>query len=75
MIKILCIDNDYDNAVKDNLTKHYYVAVEKILYISVPDNDTSIRGCEIKLVTGEILICVEKKDNVFEKLMLVWSKK
>lgn len=73
MIKILCIDNDHDNAVKENLTKHYYVAVDKILYISVPDK--SIRGCEIKLVTGEILICVEKKENVFEKLMLVWSKK
>jgi hypothetical protein len=75
MIKLLCMDNEYENAAEQNLCKWYYIAVDKIAYLGVPHGEEDIRGCEIRLTTGELLICIEEFDIVCDKLSRMWSKR
>jgi len=75
MIKLLCVDNGMENAIKDNLLKWYYIAIDKVVYVGVPHGEENICGCEIRLTTGEVLLCVEERSVVFNKLSTMWVHK
>jgi len=69
MIELVCIDNFEENAVTAGLQRIYIIPIDKILHISVEFEEfEQMLGCNVMLVNGETLFCLDKIDVVLEKI-------